>query len=474
MALRGRVWAFRRNCLWLDRHRNMTRFPTTRWSLVQGAHRESPTGSREQMGKLLECYWLPMYTHLRLKGMSPEKAEDLIQDFMIEILDKRLLSIADPKKGKFRTLLLTALDRFTITQHRRETAAKRSPGYIASLDTMQREEGIACDEAPGQAFDRAWSLDVLAQALARMKRDCEANSKATRWQVFEQRIVAPLLDGATQPAYGDLAKQLGLANEKAAMNQLVTAKRQFARHLRESVREYVTRLNPHTEAAGISVDHAISKTIETATSADTRSSSQIAEHAIRQEVEREIGELRSILARTRSVATFAAEIPRGTTKSDPVKSDFWKRLTHQYSKDQKPVAAMFDLGTADVDREDALDTSFDDAMDIQLRDFSGLKYDNPGTLRELMRDESPSIELLRRVKEWVNICRLGNHAMFPTPLANGLYFLILAAASVNGGQKITGLHDRELKAGYQWLLEQPWLSAEFRSLVELAIDKMEV
>ncbi len=449
----------------------MTRFPTTRWSLVQSARRESSTGSREQMGALLECYWLPMYTHLRLKGLGPEKAEDLIQDFMVEILDKRLLSIADPQKGKFRTLLLTALDRFAISQHRRETAAKRSPGHIVSLDATSREESLASDDSPGLTFDRAWSLDVLAQSLARMKRDCEENSKTARWQIFEQRILAPLLDDAPQPTYGDIANQLGLANEKAAMNQLVTAKRQFARHLRESIREYVTRLKGNAQGTGGGAE---SKSVDTATSNDTQSSLQLAEHAIRQEVEREIVELRSILARTRSVAAFAPEIPKGSAKSDPMKSDFWKRLTHQYANGQNSLAAMFDLGTTDENRELTWDACFTDALDIQLRDLPGLDYDGPGTLRELMGDETPPIELLRRVKDWVNICRIGNDPMFPALLANGLYFLILAVAFVKGGHRITGLRDRELKAGYQWLLDQSWLEPEFHSLVQLASDKMEV
>lgn len=453
----------------------MTRFPTTRWSLVQRARRESASGSREQMGKLLECYWLPMYTHLRLKGLSQEKAEDTIQDFMVELLDKQLLSIADPKKGKLRTLLLTALDRFAISQHRRDTAAKRSPGHITSLDAMQHDESSASDDMPGQAFDRAWSLDVLAQALARMQRDCEANGQTTRWQVFEQRIVAPLLDDVPQPAYGDLANQLGLASEKAAMNQIVTAKRQFARHLRESVREYVTRHSDKGDKTVESLGHEPQQTFDTAKPADTRAAYQLAEHAIRQEVEREIDELRSILARTRSVVVFQPEVPSGTVQADSVKSDFWKRLTHQHNSGQKPLGAMFDLGKAAADQKEmALDICFTDALDVQLRDLASLAYDGPGTLRELMVDEAPPIELLRRVKDWVNICRLGNDATFPIPLANGLYFLILAVALVHGGNRITGLRDRELKAGFQWLMQQPWFDGEFRPLVQRAIDNMEV
>ncbi|MFO1095112.1 MAG: hypothetical protein U0992_17670 [Planctomycetaceae bacterium] len=104
-----------------------SQFPTTRWSLIARASRESPVGSRDEMGSCCR-YWRPMLIHLRFKGLSQEAAEDVLQDFMIELLDQDLLSIADPQKGKFRSLLLTALDRFLISRLRHQNAAKRSPG----------------------------------------------------------------------------------------------------------------------------------------------------------------------------------------------------------------------------------------------------------------------------------------------------------------------------------------------------------
>jgi RNA polymerase sigma-70 factor (ECF subfamily) len=425
------------------------------------------------MGQLLDSYWLPMYAHLRYKQLSAEQAEDLIQDFMVAILDKRLLSIADPKRGKLRTLLLTALDRFVITQHRHETAAKRSPGRITSLDELQRDEIAVSAKSPAEAFDRAWCLDVLAQTLARMQRECEAGEQMLRWQVFERRVLGPLLDDALQPSYRELAQQLDLPDEKAAMNQLVSAKRQFARHMRNVIREYITRSGSAAAGqAGGAVDdqpeHSGSNE-----AAGEKADHQLAELAVRRDIEREIDELRSILARANSTTALIREIPRGNEQADPLKSAFWMRLTQRHAQQPTTLANMFQLG-ADATDDTQLDACFADVLNSRLRDLPGLEYEGPGTLRELVEDPAAPIELLRRVKDWANVCRWGQDALFPAPLANGIFFLVLALAAVHSGTRMTGMRDGELKAGYQWLLEQPWFESEYRGLLQRAIDGMEV
>ena len=449
----------------------MTRFPTTRWSLVRRARRESTTGSRAQMGQLLDSYWLPMYAHLRYKRLSAEQAEDLIQDFMVAILDKGLLSIADPKRGKLRTLLLTALDRFVITQHRRETAVKRSPDRIRSLNELPRDQISAASDSPAEAFDRAWGLDVLAQTLAGMQRECETSEQTLRWQVFEQRVLGPLLDDAPQPTYRELARRLGLPDEKSAMNQLVSAKRQFARQMRHVIRAYVVRRD--SAAAGSAVTALADQPHHPRTdkSADEEATYQLAELAVRQDIEREIDELRSILARTRSAAAVTCEVAPRTEQVDPLKSDYWMRLTQQHHE-PTTLAQLFQLG-ADVTDEMQLDACFTDVLDTMLQHLPGLEYEGPGTLRELIQDPAPPIELLRRVKDWANVCRLGQDAMFPAPLANGIYLLVLALATVQSGTRMTGQRDSELKAGYDWLLQQSWFESEFRPLVQRAMDSME-
>ena len=423
------------------------------------------------MGQLLERYWLPMFTHLRSKGVGAEKAEDLIQDFVIEIINRDLLSIADPKKGKLRTLLLTSLDRFAISQHRRATAAKRSPGKIASLDAIATDKTTSGDMTPSHAFDRAWGLDLLSQSLANMRRECDERDEAARWHVFEHRVLGPLLNDVKAPSFRDLAEELGLPNEKTAMNRLITAKRQFARHLREAVRGYV---RPRATTVGATTEDSQQPPPEATRSAsDLQVSYQLAEHAARQDVEREIDELRHILGRSRAAVSIAGDIPTDAMKFDPIKKDFWHRLTRQHDNGDRTFAEMFSFGTAEsADGEVAFDVCLTDTLDTELQSFPGLEYTGPGTLRQLIDDPAAPIELFQRVKDWVNVSRLGGDVILPENVANGVYFLVLAAAFVHTGQQITGLEHYDLRTGYDWLLDQVWLEDAYRPLVQEAIDKL--
>lgn len=441
----------------------MSRFPTTQWTLIDLASCESTTGSREQMGQLLESYRNPMYLHLRSRGAPHEKAEDLIQDFTIEILNKDLLSIADPTRGKFRTLLLTALDRFMVGRYRYDTAAKRSPGELMSLDTAQASEAKANVASPADVFERAWALDVLAQTLAEMQRQCEESGDAARWLVFEQRVVAPLLDDTPKPEYDDLAQQFKLKDGKAAMNLLVTAKRQFARVLRELVTDYVTR-SADAQAKSRVVASQLTRGNTDADVAARVATHMVQQH-IRQAVETEIRQLQTILAQSRSVAD-ATSIQGSPEGESTLKAAFWDRLSGR-----TPKSALESL--LDVDSEEGetlpLDAYFTAILNSDVTEFSGLKVEDEGSLIGVLSGET-RLDSLKAVKEWSNLLRASRDKTLPPDLASGVYYLTLAIAATQHGEKITGMSDQSLQAGFIWLRDQPWLDTRVRHVVESAIE----
>ena len=88
------------------------RFPQTQWTEVIGIS----LGESIQ-NEFVQRYWKPIYSFLRRKGYDNEKAKDLTQGFFTEIvLDSNLFKNLDSGKGKFRTLLLTALNHYLTTQ----------------------------------------------------------------------------------------------------------------------------------------------------------------------------------------------------------------------------------------------------------------------------------------------------------------------------------------------------------------------
>jgi RNA polymerase sigma-70 factor (ECF subfamily) len=220
---------------------------------ADGTTGDGATAAREAMeGLLLRC--LPaMRAHLRLdRQLGPDEADDVLQGFVADrVLAGNIIAAADARRGRFRTFLLGALDCYCVDRHRRRAARKRAPAggdaAIASLGTgapercVQRYDGRAGGAAPADAFDRAWGRHVLAEAVERMRVACEGPGGARHravWEIFHARVLAPALDGAELPDYGDLVGRFGLRSPTQAANLLVTGKRMFARCLRGVVGQY--------------------------------------------------------------------------------------------------------------------------------------------------------------------------------------------------------------------------------------------
>ncbi len=70
-------------------------------------------------------YVYPVYAHVRRRGNSRHDAEDLTQSFFAGLLDGRLLATASPDRGRFRSYILMALDRFLVNQYQHDRAAMR-------------------------------------------------------------------------------------------------------------------------------------------------------------------------------------------------------------------------------------------------------------------------------------------------------------------------------------------------------------
>jgi RNA polymerase sigma-70 factor (ECF subfamily) len=213
--------------------------PATDWSLVAHAGLPSDQTSLGSLNELLSRYRPALKAHLVLKKkIPPDVADDLIQGFIsTKVLEGSLVSSADPAKGRFRTILLTALDRYIVSVIRREGAKKRSPeqGFV-SLDDSANQLAVV-PPAP-DPFDVAWAREVIAEALGRVKTECMASGKLAYWNVFDCRVVAPILEGVEPLPYEQVVQRFGFKSPTEASNALVTARRIFVRALHAVVAEY--------------------------------------------------------------------------------------------------------------------------------------------------------------------------------------------------------------------------------------------
>jgi DNA-directed RNA polymerase specialized sigma24 family protein len=84
-------------------------FNTTHWTIVMRAVQSRAQGGRSALAELCWLYWYPLYVFTRLRGHSPEDAQDLTQGFFRHLLEHRALTSVDRLKGKFRSFLLASL-----------------------------------------------------------------------------------------------------------------------------------------------------------------------------------------------------------------------------------------------------------------------------------------------------------------------------------------------------------------------------
>ncbi len=224
-------------------------FPETGWPLVRRAAEEDASGRREALSELLARYLPALRARLlQKKTAPPDQIDDLLQGFVTDkILQRDLLARADRERGRFRTLLLTALDRYIVSRRRYEKAQKRSAKRAVSLDAQEHDRLAVEGQTASQAFDVAWGRTVLNQTLERMRRECEANQRGDVWGVFEARVLGPTIRGQKPMPYHQLVARYRLSTPRQASNVLNTGKRMFARLLRSVIREYTPAEEVETE-----------------------------------------------------------------------------------------------------------------------------------------------------------------------------------------------------------------------------------
>jgi RNA polymerase sigma-70 factor (ECF subfamily) len=219
-------------------------FPTTQWTDIFEARSGDESCREAALGELLTRYWKPVYYYLRSKGRSPDAARDLTQGFFQEVvLGRGLVQKAERAKGRFRTFILTALNRYMTSVHRAERAKRRMPeGGLVSLDGI---EGLnlpepVCSPTASDAFDYAWASAILDEVLAEVAAKCRAMGRNTYWEVFRAKVLAPILDNTEAPPLAEICAKFGVANEARASKMIFDVKCFFRDVMKNRIRQLVS------------------------------------------------------------------------------------------------------------------------------------------------------------------------------------------------------------------------------------------
>jgi RNA polymerase sigma-70 factor (ECF subfamily) len=218
-------------------------FLTTHWSFIEAAGAGTEDRQNAMIGLLLERYWKPVYCYLRRKGCNNEDAKDLTQGFFQEVvLGRDLIPQADRSKGRFRTFLLTSLDRYLINVQKAQSAQKRMPKRKVVSITFESPDlpETVSQLSPEDSFNYAWVSSLLELVLAEVEAACRREGKTMHWAAFNDRILQPATAGTDPPAMSEICHRHGIESPIKASNMIVTVKRRLQKAFGEYLRNSVT------------------------------------------------------------------------------------------------------------------------------------------------------------------------------------------------------------------------------------------
>jgi RNA polymerase sigma-70 factor (ECF subfamily) len=214
-------------------------FATTHWTVVLSARDAASPECASSLEALCRAYWYPLYAYVRRRGHRPHDAQDLTQEFFACLLRKQYLNAADREKGRFRTFLIVALQRFLANDWDRTRAQKRGGGQgLLSLDAQAAEQRYLAEPAaeltPDRVYERRWALTLLERTMARLRHEFTGAGKAADFDQLKRFLTAE----GQAPAYSELARQLN-SSEGAARVAVHRVRKRFREVFREEISQTV-------------------------------------------------------------------------------------------------------------------------------------------------------------------------------------------------------------------------------------------
>jgi len=215
------------------------RFPRTRWSVIEGARSVHTEERQRALGVLVSAYWKPVYKYIRLRwNKENEDAQDLTQDFFARLLEKQLLDRFDPGRARLRTYLRVCIDGLVMNTDKSSQRLKRG-GEVAflALDFESAEGELSKTQVsppgnPEEMFAHEFARSLFGLAVARLRRECEADGKGAHFRLLE---LYDIEEGGKELTYEQVAQRFGIKVTDVT-NYLAFARREFRRIVLEELR----------------------------------------------------------------------------------------------------------------------------------------------------------------------------------------------------------------------------------------------
>lgn len=214
-------------------------FATTHWSVVLAAANTGKPEAQAALETLCRGYWFPLYAFIRRDGYGAHEAQDLTQEFLARLIEKRQLAGIEAGRGKFRSFLLVTLRHFLSDERKRTGAQKRGGDrVIISIDETAAESRypfeLVDSVTPEVLFEREWALTVLDKAMERLRR---RYAKRGRSRLFDELEIC-LGGGKNDVSYAAIASRLD-SSEGAIKVAVHRLRKEFGDALRAEIAQTV-------------------------------------------------------------------------------------------------------------------------------------------------------------------------------------------------------------------------------------------
>jgi len=201
-------------------------FLTTRWSLIQRASGRGEESAAGAVGQALEelcaSYWYPLYAFARRQGQAAADAQDAVQAFLLDLLERDGIARARADRGRFRNFLLSSFRNFQSKQRERASAQKRGGGKpVLSFAAEEAEQrygsGSPAQVTPEQQFLRDWTMDLLAKARVDLANDYQARGQSALFAALGEYLAE-----GEAPDYPALAEalEMSVGSVRVALHRL--------------------------------------------------------------------------------------------------------------------------------------------------------------------------------------------------------------------------------------------------------------
>jgi RNA polymerase sigma factor (sigma-70 family) len=161
----------------------------THWSVILAVEDPRSPNHQQAREQFARAYWRPVYKFVRKKGHSREEAQDLTQEFFMQLLENGVLAGVTREGGKFRSVILKYLTNFLTSEWKRERTQKRGGGQthipFEEINEAACQKELADQETPEALFDRNQAQAVVDQVLLHLRAEYVAEGNGRLYDCLQ-------------------------------------------------------------------------------------------------------------------------------------------------------------------------------------------------------------------------------------------------------------------------------------------------